>query len=158
MSYSTSVKMRGGMTVNGTAIAPDSRVGLLIAYLCSVPGLQASRNELCDVIWPEKDRELQLLSLRQTLFQAQKLVKVTSNRHTVQLSDVETDLDFADIQTVEIVLKEWTHPWAKRWQEKDRMSIVTMGSKSLNLVEEPFQKVEILSRLRELAPFDRRIS
>lgn len=158
MSESAFVKMRGGMEINGIAVAPDSRVGLLIAYLCSVPGRQSSRNELCDTIWPEKDRELQLLSLRQTLFQAQKLVDIVANRHSVKLAGIETDLELRDFHTTELVLKDWNHPWAKIWQEQDRKAIVTVGTKILKSITEPFQKVEVLARMREFAPFDLRIS
>ncbi len=138
------------------SIAPDSRVGLLISYLCSVPFHTASRQEICDVLWPDKNRERQQLSLRQTVFQAQKYVDLVATRHSLALSNIEHDLAINDWSTAEVVLKNWRHPWCERWQDQDTHSIVTTGAKILSSVDEPFQKVEILTRIRELAPLDQR--
>lgn len=156
MSALVSVKLRGEMEINGVHIAPDSRVGLLIAYLCSVPFHQASRNEVGDVLWPEKDRERQQLSLRQTLFQTQKLVEIESSRHSISLVNVTHDLAIEDWSNAEVVLKNWTHPWAVQWQDQDSNAIVTTFSKMLESTDEPFQKVEILTKIREFAPHDSR--
>lgn len=144
------------MEINGVSIAHDSRIGLLIAYLCSVPLNQASRTEIGEVIWPEKDRERQQLSLRQTIFQAQKLVEIEATRHSVSLANVRHDLHVQDWNSAELVLKNWTHPWVARWQDQDALAIVTSLAKMLKAVNEPFQKVEILTKIREFVPHDLR--
>lgn len=154
MSASTTVKLRGKMEVNGVNVPSNSRSGLIIAYLCSKAGHSASRGEVCAALWPEKDRELQQLSLRQALFQAQKLIGTGSDRHSIWLVGAESDIEGSRELSGESLLKDWSHPWVKDWREKDRKRSVTQISKIVRLTEEPFQKVELLLKLRELEPLD----
>lgn len=140
------------MLVGDRLIPPDTRVGLLIAFLCLTADYRASREAIGDALWPEQSAVDQLNSLRQTLFLAKKVMPILSDRAFVWIEPVVTDLDSGDPWIP--LLVNWSHPWIEQARERDRVCFTEKILRKATQSVDPFQKIEFLKHGLSAHPLD----
>lgn len=104
------IKLLGGFSVEGGAERAGRRfesqkVRALLAYLASHPEQPFSREQLCELLWPEEDSETARHNLRQALYSLRQGIGeraggvIASDHHSLSLALGEGDsLDVADLE------------------------------------------------------------
>ncbi len=104
------IRLLGGFSVEGGAGRAGRRfesqkVRALLAYLASHPDQPFSREQLCELLWPEEDSETARHNLRQALYSLRQGVGeraadvITSDHHSLRLEFGEEDvLDVAELE------------------------------------------------------------
>lgn len=150
-----SIFLRGDLVVNGQILPPDSRSGLLLAYLCLANDLRAARSEVAEALWPSQTHPARMSSLRQALHQARKQYPIESDDRYLWLKESDTDLH--EFREWKPLLAGWKHPWAESAREADRRRhSETSLRRAIHLVD-PIAKIEHLLRGLESDPLDEQI-
>lgn len=146
------ISLRGDLQVNDHLIPPDSRKGLLYAYLANCKDHRSGRDKVAADLWPDQSKDAQLNSLRQSLFISKRIGGVVSDRAYVWLDQAETDLEkFGEWREI---LPDWSHSWIQSMREADRQAYTDRKLTQVDIIQDPIAKVEFLKEALEANPLD----